>query len=272
MNQHPFDRALLRQRREKAAKNKADHSALSAEIAARMIEDLELIRRDFQNILILGDAGHFKQSLQKMYPAARIVVMDAAGGDIYGEEDLLPFTPHSFDLVISNLSLHLVNDVPGSLAQIRRILKPDGLFNASLLAGETLQELRQSFLMAEVELTNSAASRLIPLPDFTSLPPLLQRAGFALPVAHQEYITLSFESFFDLLDKMRRAGLANFAKDRARKSLRRDVLRRAAEIFQQEHRNQVTCQIAYLSGWAPADTQQQPLARGSATHKLADVL
>ncbi len=272
MHQQPLDRALLRQRRQKTAKSGADHGAFSAEIAFRLAEDLQLIRRDFRNILIFGNQGGLKNLLMENYPHAYIVTFDPDRGDVQGDEDLLPFAPHSFDLAVSNLSLHLVNDIPGALAQIRRILKPDGLMNASLLAGESLQELRQSFLLAEAELTGAAASRMIPLPDFTSLPALLQRAGFALPVAHQEYITANARNLFDLLNKIRGDGFANFAKDRARKPLRRDVIARAAEIFQNQYDNNSTAQIAYLSGWSPSDAQQQPLPRGSGKINLADIL
>lgn len=269
-NAAPFNRSLFRQRR---ARHTAS-DALTREAGERLTEDLELIRRDFSDIL---DLGGQTPHLAEAYPKARLITQDAARqADVKAEEDALPFAAASFDLIVSNMTLHAVNDLPGALLQIRQCLRPDGLFSATLLGGESLIELRQSFLEAELDITGGAASRLIPLPEFQSCAALLQRAGFALPVAHREMLRVEFENFWELLRAVRGAGFANFAHDRAKKPLRRETLSRAAEIYAQKFGASgkifASAEIVYLSGWSPADTQQKPLPRGSGQIDLAKAL
>ena len=183
-----FDRALVRKRRRRAAVGFTGHAALFEETAAHLIERLGDVKRDFKSILVLGARAPFVLP----YNDAFIVMtdlaenlLDCAAQPVAADEEFLPFAPNSFDLVISNLNLHWVNDLPGALAQIKNILKPDGLFLASLLGGKTLFELRQCLMEAELGIAGGASPRLSPTIELQTASGLLQRAGFALPVADQ---------------------------------------------------------------------------------------
>jgi SAM-dependent methyltransferase len=190
---------------------------------------------------------------------------------------LLPFAPASFDLVVSGLNLHLVNDLPGALVQIRRALKPDGLFLAAILGGRTLRELREAFTVAESEITGGASPRVIPFADIRDCGALLQRAGFALPVTDADKVDASYATPFDLMRDVRNMGAANMLAARSRKPLSRAVLLRAAEIYAERFsldngRVTATFEIIHLTGWAPHESQPKPLAPGSAKTRLADAL
>ncbi len=177
----------------------------------------------------------------------------------------------------SALSLHWVNDLPGTLIQIRRVLKPDGLFLAGLFAAGTLAELRESLIMAETEICGGAALRIAPLPGLRDLAGLLQRAGFVLPVADRETVTVRYDDMRSLLADLKGMGeRAAFARGLTR-PMRRSVLERAGEIYAQrfsdaDGRIRASFEIAYLSGWAPGPDQPTPLKPGSAKVSLADAL
>lgn len=193
------------------------------------------------------------------------------------DEELLPFAPESFDLVSSALSLHLVNDLPGTLIQTRRILKPDGLFLAALLGGETLAELREAMTSAEAELTGGASPRVVPFADVRELGALLQRAGFALPVADSETVTVTYPTALHLMRELKAMGMSNPLVERSRRPVSRRLLMRAAEIYADRFRApggrvRATFEIITLTAWAPHESQQKPLAPGSAKVRLADVL
>jgi len=196
---------------------------------------------------------------------------------IVADEEALPFADGTFDLVVSALALQLVNDLPGTLVQIRRALKPDGLFLAALLGGETLDELRQSFAAAESEVEGGVSPRVAPFADLRGLGALLQRAGFALPVADADRLVVRYDSAFALMHDLRRMGATNALIDRRRTPLRRATLMRMAEIYAQrfadaDGRLRATFEIVWLSGWAPHPGQQQPLKPGTAKARLADAL
>jgi SAM-dependent methyltransferase len=170
-----------------------------------------------------------------------------------------------------------VNDLPGALIQIRRVLKPDGLLLAALLSGDTLTELRTALIAAEAELTGGAAARVAPFAGLQDLAALLQRAGFALPVADVDRLTVRYDSLFSLVRDLAEAGATSPLADRPRTPLRRAVLLRAAEIYAErfadpDGRVRATLDVVSLSGWAPHESQPKPLKPGSATHRLADVL
>jgi SAM-dependent methyltransferase len=178
---------------------------------------------------------------------------------------------------VSGLALHFVNDLPGTLVQIRRALRPDGLFVAALLGGDTLTELRQAFAAAEAEVDQGISPRVIPFADLRELGSLLQRAGFALPVTDVDRVTARYASPLALMHDLRRMGAANPLIDRRRQPLRRPTLARMAEIYASrfadaDRRIRATFEIVWLSGWAPHESQQQPLAPGSAQSRLADAL
>ena len=200
----------------------------------------------------------------------------ARRGDLVADEELLPFKEHSFDAILSNLSLHWVNDLPGALAQIRSCLKPDGLFLASLFGTGTLQELRTALMEAELAETGGASPRVSPFADLRDAAGLLQRAGFALPVADADAVTVTYGDFFALLRDLRGMGETNILIDRLKRPTRRTVFARAAAIYQErfadaQGRLPATFQVLFLTGWAPDPSQQQPAKRGSGRTSLKDV-
>jgi len=190
---------------------------------------------------------------------------------------MLPFGDATIDLVVSALALQFANDLPGVLVQIRRALKPDGLFLAALLGGETLTELRQSFAEAESDIEGGVSPHVAPFADLRDLGALLQRAGFALPVTDADRVTVRYDTVFALMHDLRRMGATNALLARRRTPLRRATLLRMAEIYARrfadaDGRVRATFEIVWLSGWAPHPDQQQPLRPGSAKTRLADAL
>uniref|UniRef100_UPI00286DD60D methyltransferase domain-containing protein n=1 Tax=Phenylobacterium sp. TaxID=1871053 RepID=UPI00286DD60D len=193
------------------------------------------------------------------------------------DEERLPFAFGSLDLVVSTLALHWTNDVVGALIQIRRALKPDGLFIGSMFGGATLTELRASLLSAEIELTGGAASRISPFADAYDAAGLLQRSGFALPVADVDRVTVRYAHPIKLLADLRAMGETSVLADRHPKALTKTVLARAMELYverfaEPDGRVPATFEILTLTGWTPDASQQQPLKPGSAKMRLADAL
>jgi SAM-dependent methyltransferase len=193
------------------------------------------------------------------------------------DEEALPFAPAAFDLIVSGLALQGVNDLPGALVQIRRALAADGLFMACLIGGQSLQELRLVLAEAEEELLGGVSPRVAPFADLRDMGGLLQRAGFTLPVTDAEVLIVRYASIFGLLADLRAMGATNALMARDRRPLRRAVLMRAAEIYQSrfadaDGRLRATFEFVWLSGWAPHESQQKPLAPGSAKARLADAL
>ena len=196
---------------------------------------------------------------------------------IHGDEERLPFSGEQFDLAISLLALQGVNDLPGTLIQIRRALKADGLFIGALLGGSTLTELRQAMTQAESELEGGVSPRVAPFADLRDIGGLLQRAGFALPVTDTDIVRVRYANAFALMRDLRRMGLTNALNDRRRTPLKRATLFRAAEIYAErfgdpDGRIPATFEIVWLSGWTPHESQQKPLKPGSAQMRLADAL
>jgi SAM-dependent methyltransferase len=201
----------------------------------------------------------------------------AADADVAGDEEALPFRVESLDLVVSALALQFIGDLPGTFAQIRRALKPDGLFLAAFLGGDTLTELRASFAAAEAELTGGASPHVAPFAELRAVGSLLQRAGFTLPVVDDERVIVRYPDAIALMRDLRAMGASNALTERARRPLRRSVLFRAAEIYGEsfadgDGRIRATFDIISLSGWAPHQSQQKPLRPGSAKMRLADAL
>ncbi len=283
-----FDRGLLRRRRARAAALGGE-TGLLREVAERLADRLDDVNRSFPLALDLGcRSGTLARSLNGRGGVQTLVQSDLApemaaravadgGLALAADEEFLPFGAGSFDLVLSCLSLHWVNDLPGALLQIRHALKPDGLFLAALLGGETLTELRQALLEAELEVEGGASPRVSPFADLRDLGGLLQRAGFALPVADLDSLTLDYESPFALAQDLRVLGETNAVAAQRRGTSRRETLLKAAAIYQTRHgrpdgRIPASFQVLYLTGWAPHASQQQPLAPGSARTRLAAAL
>jgi SAM-dependent methyltransferase len=275
-----FDRSLQRQRRFRSAASSADHFLLG-HVAGELVDRLSVVLRRFELGVDLGSPGEaVRMALRRVGAVATIVGADViarAKPFVVADEEVLPFRDGSLDLVVSGLALHFANDLPGALAQIRRALKPDGLFLGALLGGETLTELRQAFAQAESEIEGGASPRVAPFADLRQLGSLLQRAGFALPVTDVERLTVRYGSAFDLMHDLRRMGATNALVARRRAPLRRRTILRMADVYARrfadaDGRIRATFDIVWLSGWAPHPNQQQPLKPGSAKTRLADAL
>jgi SAM-dependent methyltransferase len=267
-------------RRRLARASKAPAAFLLDRVALDFAERLSLVSRPFPRALDLGTPGaQIAEALQRpeRFVVRAAPLAESATHVIVADEEALPFAPGSFDLVVSGLSLQWANDLPGALVQIRRALAPDGLFLAALVGGQSLTELRTALTSAEAELTGGASPRVAPFADVRDLGGLLQRAGFALPVTDSEPIIVRYASMFALMRDLRGMGATNALTERSRVPLRRAVLLRAAEIYAErftdaDGRVRATFDIVWLSGWAPHESQQKPLAPGSARMRLADAL
>lgn len=283
-----FDRALLRRRRNRAAAAFADHNFLYEETAERLIDRLDDVRRNFPTALDLGRGdGVLTSRLQgrkgierlfglEMSPA--LAALNHQGGLLAaGDEDALPFAPASFDLIISNLTLHFVNDLPGALIQARRALKPDGFFCAAVLGGETLTELRQALYEAEAEICGGVSPRVSPFAEIRDAGGLLQRAGFTLPVADRETITVTYADIFGLMRDLRGCGAANVVVNRRKAPVPRALFFAAAQRYAErwaepDGRIPATFEVIFMAGWAPDPSQQQPLKPGQGQTFLGDYL
>ena len=277
-----FDRSLLRRRRRRAQRL-GPSTFLLDRVAEDVAERLAAVLRQFDIAVDLGTPGDaVRRALNASGKIGGIIAANVtvAGNDapaIAADEEALPFRDGALDLVVSALSLHLANDLPGALIQIRRALKPDGLFLAALLGGDTLTELRQSFAAAEAEIEGGVSPRVAPFADLRDFGALLQRAGFALPVADVERLTVRYASPLALMHDLRRMGATNVLIERSRRPLKRATLKRVLEIYGErfadaDGRIRATFEIVWLSGWAPHESQQQPLRPGSAQQRLADAL
>ena len=192
---------------------------------------------------------------------------------VAADEEALPFANASLDLVVSALALQFVNDLPGTLIQIRRALKPDGLLLAALVGGESLSELREAIATAEIEIEGGVSPHIAPFADVRELGALLQRAGFALPVIDSERLVVRYDSVSALVRDLRHMGATNILSERRRKPLNRATVQRMAEIYRErfadeDGRLRASFEIIWLSGWAPHEGQQKPLKPGSAARRL----
>ncbi len=284
----PFDRRRFRLHRARAAADFAAHDFLFREIADRLIDRLADVTRRFGLGLDLGcHAGRLASAALDSGRVGRMIACDAAlamarearadprVATLVADEEALPFAPASLDLVLSNFSLHWANDLPGALLQIRHALKPDGFFLAAVAARGSLAELGEAMIAAEAFVTGGARPRLAPMADLRDLAGLLQRAGFALPVADLETITVTYEEPLRLLADLRGMGETNPLLDGA--PLRRDVLMRVSEEYRArfggaDGRVPASFRVAFLAGWAPHEAQQKPLRPGSARHRLSEAL
>jgi NADH dehydrogenase [ubiquinone] 1 alpha subcomplex assembly factor 5 len=280
-----FDRRLLRLRRGRMAPALHAFDFLIRESALRLVERLGDVRRQFPLALELGcHTGQLAAVLRGNAQVGRLIQADlsydmvrrAPGPRLVVNEEALPFGPGCLDLVISGFSLHWVNDLPGTLAQIRYALKPDGLFLAIMPGGTTLFELREALTRAELEIAGGAGPRVSPFVDVRDAGMLLQRAGFALPVADLETITVTYDHPLKLMAELRGMAEANALVQRGR-GLDRTRLWRACEIYRElfgdgANRIPATFQLLALSGWAPDPSQPQPIRRGSGQVNLAEAL
>lgn len=281
-----FDRNLFAQRRQRAlAAQTQGADFLLAAVAEELGDRLLAVKRQFDLAVDLG--GHTGRLAAALAASGRVDhvlradLFTADPGlpapDLVCDDALLPLKDASVGLIASALSLQLVNDLPGALIQIRRALSPDGLFLGAVLGGETLSELRDCLMRAELELTGGAGPRVAPFADTRDLGALLQRAGFALPVTDTDKLTVRYDNLFGLMRDLRAMGGTSILTERSRRPLSRAVFLKAAELYAADHadadgRIRATFQVVYLSGWAPHESQQKPLKPGSAKMRLADAL
>jgi SAM-dependent methyltransferase len=289
MSAHPliFDRRLLRARRARAAAL-GPSTFLIERVAQDLADRLATVLRRFDCAVDLGtptDAA--RRALVASGKVGSVIAANALADArsfpgpqalaVAADEEALPFCDGALDLVVSVLALQFVNDLPGTLIQIRRALKADGLLLAALIGGDTLRELRQAFAAAEAEVEDGVSPRVAPFADVRELGALLQRAGFALPVTDSDRITVRYASPLALMHDLRRMGATNALRERSRRPLKRATLARMMDIYAErfsdpDGRIRATMEVIWLSGWAPHASQQRPLAPGSARQRLADVL
>jgi SAM-dependent methyltransferase len=276
-----FDRSLLRARRRRAEKL-GPETFLLDRVAEDLAERLSVVLRRFELAADLGTpTDAVRRLLLERKLVNRIVAVDAlahtGAWTVAADEEAIPFRDGALDLVVSALALQSVNDLPGTLVQVRRALKADGLLLAALLGGETLMELRQAFAAAESEIEGGVSPRVAPFADVRDLGALLQRAGFALPVVDSDRLVVRYATPFALMAELRRMGATNALSERRREPLRRKTLLRMAEIYAErfsdpDRKVRATFEIVWLSGWVPDASQQKPLKPGSAKARLADAL
>ncbi len=269
-----FDHAVMQTlaKRQKRLEDGADF--LLRRAADDLGERLSPVLRPFPAIADVGTpTDAFSHVLQLARPEAAItrISVDPTASESLG----LP--TETYDLITSGLVLQHANDLPGALVQIRRALRPDGLFIGCLAGGATLTELRQSLAEAESEITGGVSPRVFPFADVRDMGGLLQRAGFALPVVDSESVTVRYGTMFSLMADLRAMGATNILAERSRRLTPRSMFLRAAEVYQRrfadpDGRLRATFEILWLTAWAPHESQQKPLKPGSAKQRLADAL
>lgn len=279
-----FHRARLIARRSRAA-GAEPLEALSARLAEDFSERLGVVKRSFDRILDMASPGEALREAIVARGLPRPIALEPApmlagvrpAPVVVARPDALPFAASSLDLIVCSLVLQTIDDLPGTLIQARRALKPDGLFLAALLGGDSFSELRQAFAVAESEIEGGLSPRVAPFADARDLGGLLQRAGFALPVVDSDRLTIRYADAFALMRDLRAAGAANPLQDCRKTFTKRATLLRMAEVYAErfadaDGRVRATIEIVWLSGWAPHESQQKPLRPGSAKARLADAL
>ncbi len=284
--QELFDRILLAQRRNNVAASAGDHAFLLERVALDFADRLAGIKRTFPVGLNLGAFnGVLSRHLRSCERIGMLVDVELSvemarqcdGPCVVADEEFLPFSDGTLDLVLSGLSLQLVNDLPGVLIQIFRSLKADGLLLASMLGGETLKELRHAWLIAEDEIYGGASPRVAPFANLRDVGSLLQRAGFALPVVDLDRVQVTYSSPLALMQELKGMGASNILNARLKKPVTRALLQRVCEVYHQcygldDGRVSATFDIVNMTAWVPHSSQQQPLKPGTAHARLADAL
>lgn len=262
-----FDIEKIRKNRAFALQNMQGHNFLFEKSVERMIDNLRDIKRDFQNILIIGARG--SDNLKSNFKNKNIEIYD-----IIDNKDEIPnLNDKQYDCILCLHYLHVVNDVPGFLSKIKSLLKPDGLFLCSFFGGQSLMELRQSIMDAELEKTGGVSQHIHPMIDHYQMAALMQRAGFALPVVDYDRVTVEYKKLETLYDDLRLMGEGNALNDRMSniKQLKQPI----DIIYKNRFYNQgyiCTFDLIYAIGWAPHESQQKPAARGSGDISLTEIL
>ncbi len=278
----PFDRNLVRQRRGRGMSlTMGDDNFLYTRIADDMAARVFDVSRNFQHVLMLGNtdlcqlvSSKLGAKLDHITYADHTSMLDNL--DIICDEEALPFKPGSFDLILNLLSMHGVNKVPQMLATVRKLLKPDGLFIASLFGGSTLHELRQVFYAAEDEIYGRVSPRVSSMIRLDQAVSLLSAGGFTLPVADRDVVLVKYTKLETLYADLRRMGETNILTARSRVSVSRRFFAKAEQIYQRDYaelgKYKVSFETLWLTGWAPHPGQPKPLKPGTATNSLANAL
>ncbi|WP_173934072.1 methyltransferase domain-containing protein [Chelativorans sp. Marseille-P2723] len=281
-----FDSSLLLARKWRAlSRGEEGSDFLMRRTAEELAERLATVERRFKHAATLFClTAHAADALRESGKAEKLLrvenderLLSGPYEGIAAPYETVPLATESLDLAVSLLTMQEMNDLPGLLVQIRRALKPDGLFLGAMAGAGTLQELRQSLLEAEMELSGGASPRIIPFVDVRDAGALLQRAGFALPVADIEPVTVRYPTMFELMRDLRAMGATNSLMERSRRPATRSLFLRAAEIYRErfsdpDGRIRASFNIVWMSGWAPHASQQKPLRPGSAKVSLKTVL
>lgn len=284
-----FDLNRLLNNRNRAAYNYEAYSFLKDYVSTELVERIKDVKRNFNNSLDWGSHdGRGASELLKTDQIDSIICAEYSPvfanlarirniSTISAPFESVPFIPNSFDLIVSTLSLHWVNDLSQQFNQFHEALKPDGLFTAALFGLGTLKELRESLIEAEIELYGGASQRVPPLPSLHDMAMLLQQAGFALPVADVDRVTVRYNNLFKLLGDLKGMGEQSPMFKRSGQGLSRKLLRRADEIYREncgdsDGKIPATFQIIWVSGWSPSPNQPKALRRGSAMHSLAEAV
>jgi NADH dehydrogenase [ubiquinone] 1 alpha subcomplex assembly factor 5 len=278
-----FDREQIKRNRIRAARTFSDHDFLHRWSKNQLLDRLSDVNRIFSSAACIGsrcpieDVDHEKIESGCVMDITPAPITPCTSPYINADEEFLPFAPSTLDLVISNLNLHNVNDLPGSLLQIRQALKNDGLFLASILGGETLHELRNVMMQTELEMYGGISPRVAPFADKPQMGDLLQRAGFALPVVDSDIVSVTYDNIFKLMADLRGMGEGNAVAERRKSFERKDFFMQVAKRYndsfaEEDGRIVASFEVIFLLGWTPDASQQKPLPRGSAKHSLAEAL
>lgn len=269
-----FDRDILKTRQTRIVATLHNHGFLIQRVHTQLDERLKDITRIFKSGVHFGQTPFVPQDTDK------IEALFNSGKDFIADEEIPPLKTQTLDLIMHTLCLHTTNDLPGALIQMRRALKPDGLFLGAMFGGETLHELRDCMTRAELEIKGGISPRVFPFADKQQAGALLQRAGFALPVVDSDIITVTYKDVYALMRDLRGMGESNIIAARDKRYAGKALFERAGEIYRdtypdkQEQNGRIVAsfEIIYMIGWAPHETQQKPLKPGSAQTRLADAL
>ncbi|NLI27230.1 MAG: methyltransferase domain-containing protein [Acetobacter sp.] len=277
-NLYVFNRNTVRAHRDRAARTLHSVADLLEDLGQRLLDRLDDVNRSFTLALDLGGRGSIAPALQER--GVNVISSDlslrmaqkAGGQPVCADEEYLPFAPSSFDLVVASLSLHWANDLPGVLRQIRHVLKPDGLFLASIPVLPTLAPLRTALTETESALRDGVSARVSPFPMLRDCAGLMQRAGFALPVIDQEIVDLRYRSGLALIRDLRAAGETSALHLREPGIPPTALFPLTMAKLEENGDFAMPLHLAMISGWAPAASQPKPLKPGEFTTPLSDIL
>lgn len=279
-----FDRQRLRYNRQRCSKNLNNHRFLIDWASDQVLDRVKDVKRNFSVVLQLGLRSDqaFSDQLAAHTGAQTFLKMDLSvlpgtQNAVCADEEFFPFKEHSFDLIVSIMGLHSTNDLPGALVQIKRALKPDGLFIAVLPGGESLFELRHSLMATEIDLKGGASPRVFPFADKPQMGNLMQRAGFSLPVIDSDIVTVTYPNITRLFQDLRGMGEGNIICKRDLSFPGKNFFKQSEHYYRQhfsepDERLRASFEMIFLLGWSPHESQQKALKPGSAKLRLADAL